>query len=947
MESSRDLNDLVGRTLGQYRIVQRLGAGGMGEVFRAHDERLRRDVAIKVLSRGIFADARARRQFRSEALSLSRINHPNVETVHDFESFGDLDVLVLELVPGVTLGDRIRGRALPERETLRIGVQLASGLAALHEAGIVHRDVKPANMRVTPDNRLKILDLGLATLTPSALAGAETQTGHATVDPGAGTPRYMAPEQVRGEAADARTDVYAAGAVLFEMSTGASPFSASPALALAADILHTPPTPPRALNPALSPELERIILKSLDKDPDRRYQTARDLVVDLERLSASSSSGASVPAPGGSVRRRPIRPSSRAILFGAAALLIAAGWWYWTHRPPPGRPFAERDFVLVADFRAGGEPSPLERTLRTALTIALDQSRYVNVLPRERVVAALRRMARQPDAVVDRMAALDLARRENVAVVLAGTLSPSSRGTMVSVEGVSVADGRTIFVVAEEIAASAPPQSRVDALAARVRRDLGESLDQIARSRPVADVTTHSSEALDRYTRGADEFSAGNLEEADRSLRAALALDTGFAAAHHLLARVYAGMGNASLERKHLEEAWKLRSQLTDRERLVIEASYASLQGNYELGLDRLQTLVGLYPDDASARYQLGVALSNAGRKEAAIVQIRQALQIDPHHLRARGTLELILTEINRPGEALQLFDEAKALGIVTPDLEWGRALALFGADRIDEARQALQALVTRGVEPYKLYGELYLVRLLIYSGQLAAARSALRDDIRADEQGGRAYPERLRRYLIGRLAALEGDLREAGRQAQAILGADSSPSDLRVEHVHFAGILAVQSGDLALAERGLARLRALTGPSTGFARSCELHLIGELARARGRLPQAIEAFGQSAAAYPNYLSHQGRATIYDAQHRDDEALAEWKAVTAARGDVLRNGFPADWIVAEAQVARHLSAAGDARAAEASCALVKAAWGRADLRALRLDVLAPCAAAPR
>jgi serine/threonine protein kinase len=276
---------MIGETLGHFRLLEMIGAGGMGVVYRAHDERLDRDVALKVLPPGTLADETTRRRFRLEALTLSRLNHPNIATVHDFNDQDGSDFLVMELIQGGTLDDKILGAPLPEREVLRLGIQLAQGLAAAHSEGVVHRDLKPGNVRITPDGRLKILDFGLATL--RNLDFTEKADTRELGDAGlvAGSPPYMAPEQLLGEVVDARSDIYGAGAVLYEMVTGRRPFAESHGARLVDSVLHAPPVPPRDLNTRLSPGLEAIVLKCLDKDPARRYQSARELLVDLERLS--------------------------------------------------------------------------------------------------------------------------------------------------------------------------------------------------------------------------------------------------------------------------------------------------------------------------------------------------------------------------------------------------------------------------------------------------------------------------------------------------------------------------------------------------------------------------------------------------------------------------------------------------------------------------------------
>src|SRR5262245_54092390 len=287
---------MIGETLGHFRILEMIGAGGMGIVYRAHDQRLDRDVALKVLPPGTPADETGRKRFRLEALTLSRLNHPNIATVHEFNDQDGAFFLVMELIQGSTLDERIMGSPLPEREVLRLGIQLAQGLAAAHSEGVVHRDLKPGNIRITPDGRLKILDFGLATLRRLEWNEKADTTDLGDAALVAGSPPYMAPEQLLGEAVDARSDIYGAGAVLYEMVTGRRPFAESHGPRLVDAVLHAPPVPPRDLNERLSPGLEAIILKCLDKDPARRYQSARELLVDLERLSVPMSP-ASRPQP--------------------------------------------------------------------------------------------------------------------------------------------------------------------------------------------------------------------------------------------------------------------------------------------------------------------------------------------------------------------------------------------------------------------------------------------------------------------------------------------------------------------------------------------------------------------------------------------------------------------------------------------------------------------------
>lgn len=308
---------MLGRKLGHYQILQRIGAGGMGEVYRAHDEHLERDVALKVLPPGAVSDEQARKRFRKEALALSKLNHPNIGTVHDFSSEGGVDFLVMEYVEGTTLSERLARGPLPEREIAQLGTQIAEGLAAAHKHGIVHRDIKPDNLRITPDGRVKVLDFGLAQLVRPA-ENAPTADSLSQMQTASGTLPYMAPEQLQGEDVDPRTDVHGLGVVLYEMATGQRPHPEHLVAKLVDAILHHPPIPPQALNPRVSGELERIILKCLEKDAENRYQSAKELAVDLRRLGTPT---AALPV----VAKTPRRIRRTAWVASAVAALLVIG----------------------------------------------------------------------------------------------------------------------------------------------------------------------------------------------------------------------------------------------------------------------------------------------------------------------------------------------------------------------------------------------------------------------------------------------------------------------------------------------------------------------------------------------------------------------------------------------------------------------------------------------
>ena len=314
---------MVGQTISHYRIVERIGAGGMGEVYRAHDEHLDRDVAIKVLPPGTLGDESARKRFHKEALALSKLNHPNIATIHDFDTQQGVDFLVMEYIPGITLSEKLANRPLPENEIVALGVQLAEGLSAAHEQGVIHRDLKPGNLRVTSDGRLKILDFGLARLRLPMTAGAPTESLSGT-QAVAGTLPYMSPEQLRGDAVDARSDIWSLGIVLYEMATGELPFVGPTTTAIADAILHRTPRPASSLNAAVPPALEQVIARLLEKDRRDRYGSAQDLVLDLRRIMRGRETGSSwLINPRQTLRRFASRTKRRLNAVGIALVVVA------------------------------------------------------------------------------------------------------------------------------------------------------------------------------------------------------------------------------------------------------------------------------------------------------------------------------------------------------------------------------------------------------------------------------------------------------------------------------------------------------------------------------------------------------------------------------------------------------------------------------------------------
>ncbi len=665
------------RKLGHYGLIEKIGAGGMGEVYRAFDEHLNREVAVKVLPAGTLADEAARKRFRHEALALSKLNHPNIATVHDFDTQDGVDYLVTELVPGATLEDRLLVGPLSTEELVGLGTQLAQGLAAAHDEGVVHRDVKPSNVRLTSDGRLKILDFGLAKLvhhdtdvTVSNLSGDSREVS--------GTLPYMAPEQLRGDC-DLRTDVYAAGAVLYELATGKRLFPDAHGPQLVDAIFHRVPVPPGKLNPNVPPALEAIILKAVDKNPAHRQQSARELLAEFQRL-APSTGAAAAAAPW--VRRWwwPLARRPRAVLASAAFILGAVLVALWIHGRTPALAFAARDFVLIADFdNQTGDPV-FDKSLSTAFATSIQQSQFANVYSRQRTREALKRMQKPGVEKVDEPLAQEIALREGLKVIIVPSISGIGQSYRVAASLRDVASGRDIKSEVFKANGKDGVLDALDKLAAAMRRDLGESLQAISKtSRPLTSVTTSNLEALRQYSIGIEKHIGLQIGEARVYYENALRIDPSFTAAQASLGMLHieqAAMGMPGFDpvegRRLLGEAVKHVDGLTDQEKYGILAFHANaIERNPQKAISAYKTLIGLYPDDPVTHSNLGWLYFQMGRTDEALAEDKQAVHLDPKFMLAHGLLlQIYLSRKCELGQALQT---ANVILGIDPRNVWAR----------------------------------------------------------------------------------------------------------------------------------------------------------------------------------------------------------------------------------------------------------------------------------
>ena len=619
---------MIGQTLGHYRIVERIGAGGMGEVYRAHDEQLDRDVALKVLPSGTLTDESARRQFRKEALALAKLNHPNIETVHEFNSQDGVDFLAMELVPGNPLSQRLKSGALPEQEVVGLGVQFAEGLAVAHEHGVIHRDLKPSNLMITPDGRLKILDFGLARLLLAEQDSDLTQSITTTSANISGTVPYMSPEQLRGLPVDARSDIYAAGTVLYEMATGLRPFPQSQSAELIGAILHATPDPPSSRNRTISPALESVIMKALEKDPAQRYQSARELRVALEGVSA----GAPAPLP---PKRKPLLVAAGA----SGAVLLIAGLALalnftplgnrLLHRETPAAagivsaPVNARRSVAVLGFKnVSGRPDAawLSTGLSEMLTTELGTGEKLRTIAEENIARTkLDLSLSDPDSLAkDTLARVrknlgadyvvlgsyvDLGKEAGGQIRLDLRLQDALTGEMTGAVSVTGTENQLFDLVSNA--------------GAQLREKLGVEAISPAEVTSVRAALLTEPEASRLYAEGIAKLRRFDARAARDLLQGAVAADPNSALAHSALASAWSALGYDAKAKEEAKKAFDLSAGLPREQRLLIEGRYRETMGTWDKAVEIYKSLFTFFPDNLDYGLRLAKAQNRGSPKDA------------------------------------------------------------------------------------------------------------------------------------------------------------------------------------------------------------------------------------------------------------------------------------------------------------------------------------------
>ncbi len=895
-------SDLSGRLLGRFLVKSRLGEGGMGQVYLAEDTRLKRLVALKRISPHLRDNPRLAERFRREVELTSRLSHPHIAAVYDvFEHEGE-SFLVMEYVEGETLRQRMHAGSIPLEEFLEIARQTASALAAAHEHGVLHRDLKPENIILTRDHQVKILDFGLAKDLPLS-----AESTLAATEPGLkGTPGYMAPEALLEKPVDARADLFSLGVVLYEILAGRHPFMhrGDSFVTTVNRILGVTPKPLSTFNQEVTPQVEAIVSRLLEKDPIQRYATATQLGADLKAAAGGSGISSSI---------RAAQPRRKRRLFAAIALGVAAcaaaGFLLYRYATRPR--LTTNDWILMTSFsNETGQPI-FDDTVSQALRDAAEQSRVVRLVPRAQEIAAARLMGERNVSRVDAPLGRQICQREGYRGLLTGTIRFLAPDYVVTVQLEDPESGVPVYTTEASFRQPAQLYPAVDKLAHALRAHLGESLADIRKtSMPLAQVTTPSLAALQRYTRAVRLYDQGHYPEARVMMQSALSADPDFAMAHLYAERIYEALGDVADAAREMKEAVGGLPNVSERERYLIRATNYAFSNDYAKAVEQFRLLTELYPNDLEAWHGLGIATEDAGMNGQAIDAERHVLTISPDSGLDSLRLVVFLDAADAPEEALATYEAATKRGIDNTQLHRGAGVAYMMLDNIPEAEKQFALCAHSG----ELYGQniasLYQAGLLLYQGKLSQAIDELRTGMVLDIKLRSQAFTPLRRYLLGGALLAEGKTNDARREVRELGEAAAQMNS--PEYYALAGQLALETGQRDVARNSLAQLAHLQTeqPSSAMISGRYNFLLGAYQLANGDASAALESERRAYTFYSEPLILLVEAHALAALNRPYDSAAAYSHYIGHAGQTFLYFSPLDWALAHSERARELVRAG-------------------------------------
>ncbi len=766
------LATVAGQAVSHYRLVERLGGGGMGVVHKAVDLELGRPVALKFLPAELARDTAALERFRREARAASSLNHPNICTIYEIGRDGDLLFIAMEFLDGATLKHHIQGAPLRVDDLFGLALDIVEGLNAAHSAGIIHRDIKPANIFVTKRGPAKILDFGVAKvasagdheLTTGGAALPDSISNHELTATGnvLGTVSHMSPEQIRGEALDPRTDLFSFGVVLCEMATGGLPFVGETPESIVHAVLHRTPPPPSQLNPALPPELDAIVGKCLAKDRNLRYRDASEIRTDLLRVSRDSIAvSRDLPERDRSPRRR-LLP---ALVAAAVVATASIGGYVYLHHVPS---LTEKDTIVLAEFDNRTADPVFDETLREGLAVQLQQSPFLSLISDDRIQQTLRLMGRQPDTRLTPEVAREICERTASAAVVDGSIARFGNQFVLGLRAKTCRSGDLLDEEQLQVTRKEDVLNALTQIAGRFRARAGESLGTLRKHAvPLQEATTPSLEALKAYSTARSIASRKAPADVIPLLQRALAIDPNFAMAHAFLGRLYGDIWESVLSEKSTTRAYELRDRASEREQFFITASY---EQQVTRDLEKVQQACELwtqtYPRDAEPHALLSWVYQELGRHETSAREGQAAIDLDPDFTPGYINLGWAYIFLERPDEATRAVERAYARKLDSPELLVMRYyIAFLNGDQAGMQRTAAEATDKSGAQDWMSHAQ---SSVSAYFGRLRQAGGMSRLAIEFARQGNRKERAAMYEAAAAVREAFFGNVPEARRRAAA-----------------------------------------------------------------------------------------------------------------------------------------------------------------------------------